>query len=130
VVQLLRFNATLPIMTMLCFFIQAHRSFKFNMAETMRISYPPVRFSEQKMVVPSRRVQLKPFQGQRRKYAGTVRLPQLVMEKSKIANAGIGLFLAERVRAGQVLTLYRRNSISEVRGKVLKMKVSSLYPFT
>ena len=112
--------------------MQAHLSFKFNMAETMRISYPPVRFSQQKIVVPSRRVQLEPFPGQRhcRKYAGTVRLPQLVMEKSKIANAGIGLFLAERVRAGQVLTLYRRNRISEVRGKVLKMKVSSLYPFT
>ena len=79
------------------------------------------------MVVPPRRVDLKPFQGQPRKYDGIIRLPQLVMEESKIANAGIGLFLAEHVRAGQVLTLYRRNRITEARAKKLKMKVPSLF---
>ena len=99
----------------------------FHMAQTMRISVPPVRYSAEQMVVPSRRVELKPFQGQRRKYAGIHRLPQLVMEESKIAHAGIGLFLGERVRAGQVLTLFRRNRISEARAKALKLKVPGLF---
>ena len=93
----------------------------------MRISVPPVRLLSERIVVPSLRVELKTFQGQRRKYAGIFRLPELVMEESKIAHAGIGLFLAERVRAGQILTLYRRNRISEARAKVLKMKVPSLF---
>ena len=79
------------------------------------------------MVVPPRRVELKPFQGQRRNFAGIHRFPQLVMEESRIAGAGIGLFLGERVRAGQILTLFRRNQISEARAKALKMKVSSLF---
>ncbi len=105
--------------------IQTHLS--FHMAETMRISYPTIRFSEQQMVVPPRRIELKPFQGQRRKFAGIHRFPQLVMEESKIPNAGIGLFLGERVRAGQILTLFRRNRISEARAKALKMKVSRLF---
>lgn len=118
------FNANLLTMIMICL-IQAH--LLFHMAQTMRISYPTVRFSEQKMAVPPRRVELKPFQGQRRKFAGIHRFPQLVMEESKIANAGIGLFLGERVRAGQLLTLFRRNSISEARAKELKLKVSSLF---
>ena len=112
-------------------FFQKQADLSLHMAQTMRISVPPVRYSSsaEQMVVPPRRVELKPFQGQPRKYAGIIRLPQLVMEESKIANAGIGLFLAEHVRAGQVLTLYRRNRISEARPKKLKMKVptSSLF---
>jgi hypothetical protein len=92
----------------------------------MRISIPPVRYSDPQVVVPPRRVELKPFQGQPRKYSGTHRFPQLVIANSKISNAGDGLFLGEMVRAGQPLTLYRRNSISEARGKFLKKKVSNL----
>ena len=93
----------------------------------MRISVPPVRYSAEQMVVPPRRLELEPFQGQRRQFAGVHRFPQLVMAESKIANAGIGLFLGERVRAGQLLTVYRRNRISEARAKALKLKVSSLF---
>ena len=93
---------------------------------TMRISIPPVRFADPQVVVPPRRVQLEPFQGQPRKYSGTHRFPQLVIKDSRISNAGAGLFLEEKVRAGQILTLFRRNHISEARAKVLKKKVSKL----
>jgi hypothetical protein len=48
------------------------------------------------------------------------------MAESKIANAGVGVFLGEDVRAGQLLTVYRRNRISEARAKALRLKVSSL----
>ena len=96
------------------------------MAATMRISIPPVRFSDPQVVVPPRRVELKPFQGQPRKYYGIHRFPQLVIKDSRILNAGAGLFLEEKVRAGQILTLFRRNHISEARAKVLKKKVSKL----
>ena len=94
----------------------------------MRVSYTPVRFSEheQEVVVPPLRLDLKPFEGQPRKWARTYRLPQLVIKNSRISHAGLGLFLKEAVRAGQPLTLFRRNRISEARAKELKMKVSNL----
>ena len=82
----------------------------FFLAETMRVSIPPVRFSDPKVIVPPRReVVLKPFQGQPRKYAKPLRLPQLVLGNSTIKNAGIGLFLGEDVRAGQVFTIVLTN---------------------
>ena len=99
------------------------------MAATMRISIPPVRFSDPQVVVPPRLVELKPFQGQPRKYYGIHRFPQLVIKDSRILNAGSGLFLEEKVRAGQILTLFRRNHISEARAKVLKKKVSTFVLF-
>jgi hypothetical protein len=96
------------------------------MAETMRISVPPARLSENTWVVPSRRLPLIPFEGQPRLFDGIHRFPRLVMAESKIANAGVGVFLGEDVRAGQLLTVYRRNRISEARAKALRLKVSSL----
>jgi hypothetical protein len=61
---------------------QANLSFHMDPTiPTMRISVPPVRYASEKMVVPPRRVELKPFEGQRGKYAGIYRLPQLVMEE-------------------------------------------------
>ena len=97
------------------------------MASTMRISVPPVRFSDPQVVVSPRRVKLAPFEGQTRKYSGIHRFPQLVMRDSGIKNAGIGLFLGEKVRAGQALTLFRKNRISEAAAKLLKLKVSHLW---
>ena len=94
------------------------------MAETMRISVPPARLSENTWVVPSRRLPLIPFEGQPRLFDGIHRFPRLVMAESKIANAGVGVFLGEDVRAGQLLTVYRRNRISEARAKALRLKVS------
>jgi hypothetical protein len=96
-------------------------------SSTMRVSYPPVRYSddEQEVVVPPRRLELKPFEGQPRKWAGIHRFPQLVMKKSLIHNSGVGLFLKESVRAGQAITLFRRNRISEAKAKLLKIKVAN-----
>jgi hypothetical protein len=88
-----------------------------------------VRYSDPQVVVPPRRVELKAFQGQPRKYSGSYRFPQLVIANSKISNAGDGLFLGEMVRAGQPLTLYRRNFISEARGNFLQKKESN-FSFT
>ena len=88
-----------------------------------RVSKPPVRYPFPIHFVKSRRVVLKPFQGQPRIYKKAVRLPRLVIQQSRIPNAGFGLFLAERVRAGQPLTKYSTNRISEAFANFLKMKV-------
>jgi len=99
------------------------------MASTMRVSFPPVRYSgqEEEFIVPPRRVALKPFEGQPRKWDRTHRFPQLVMKNSSISNAGIGLFLDENVRAGQPLTMFRRNHITEAKAKLLKIKVTTTF---
>ena len=93
---------------------------------TMRRSVPPVRYSNPEYVVPACRIVLNPFQGQPRKYRGTHRLPKLVIKASGIRDAGMGLFLGEKVRAGQILTMFRRNRISESRAKMQKNAVSNL----
>jgi hypothetical protein len=93
------------------------------MPTTMRVSVPPVRYSDPEYVVPPRRVVLKPFQGQPRKYPKIRRFPCLVIRKSKIRNAGFGLFLGEDVKAGQPLTRYATKTISEAEAKILKKKV-------
>jgi len=93
---------------------------------TMRVSVPPVRYSNPEYVVPARRVVLNPFQGQPRKYRGVHRLPKLVIKGSGIRDSGLGLFLGEKVRAGQIITLFRRNRISESRAKMQKNEVSNL----
>jgi hypothetical protein len=93
------------------------------MPTTMRVSVPPVRFSDPEYAVPARRVVLKPFQGQPRKYAKIHRFPHLVIRKSKIRNGGFGLFLGEDVKAGQPLTRYATKTISEAEAKILKKKV-------
>jgi hypothetical protein len=88
-----------------------------------RVSNPPVRYPFPVHFVESRRVVLKPFQGQARIYKKAIRLPKLVIQQSRIPNAGFGLFLAERVRAGQPLTKYSTKRISEAFANFLKMKV-------
>ena len=89
----------------------------------MRVSVPPVRYSDPEYLVPSKHVILKPFQGQPRKYAKNHRFPHLVIRKSKIRNAGFGLFLGEDVKAGQPITRFATNQISESEAKILKKKV-------
>jgi hypothetical protein len=88
-----------------------------------RLSNPPVRYPFPVHFVESRRVVLKPFQGQPRIYKKAIRLPRLVIQQSRIPNAGFGLFLAEPVRAGQPLTKYSTKRISEAFANFLKMKV-------
>jgi hypothetical protein len=94
---------------------------------TMRVSVPPVRYSDPEYAVPPRRVLLKPFQGQPRKYAKIHRFPKLVIRKSKIRNAGFGLFLGEDVKAGQPITRYATKRISEAEAKILKKKVKFFF---
>ena len=89
----------------------------------MRLSVPPVRFSEPEYVARARRVVLTPFHGQATKYKKTVRLPEVVIKRSGIRNAGLGLFLREPVRAGQIITLYPRNIISEAEARRRQNKV-------
>ena len=88
-----------------------------------RVSNPPERYPFPVHFVKPRRVVLKPFQGQPRVYQKAIRLPRLVIQQSKIPNAGFGLFLAERVRAGQPLTKYSTKQISEAFANYLKIKV-------
>ena len=98
-------------------------NYRFRM-ETMRESRPPVRFSDPvHVVLPRRNVVLKPFVGQPRKYAGPRRLPGLEVKISRIRGAGLGLFLREKVHAGQTITLYRRKIISEATARKLKEQV-------
>jgi hypothetical protein len=89
----------------------------------MRESRPPVRFSDPVHVVLARRnIVLVPFEGQPRKYAIPRRLPALAVKISGVRRAGYGLFLREKVKAGQSITLYRRKIISEATAKKLKDK--------
>ena len=60
---------------------------------TMRISYPPVRFDNPVYSVRSRRVVLKPFEGQPKKWGGVFRLPEGVLELSGIKDVGMGFKL-------------------------------------
>ena len=89
-----------------------------------RVSNPPVRYPCPVHFVESRRVVLKPFQGQPRIFKKAIRLPRLIIQQSRIPKAGFGLFLAERVRAGQPLTKYSTKRISEAYAIFLKMKVN------
>jgi hypothetical protein len=90
----------------------------------MRERRPPVRFSDPVYVVlPRRNVVLMPFEGQPRKYASPRRLPGLAVKISSVQGAGYGLFLREKVKAGQTITLYRRKIISEATATKLKKQV-------
>ena len=89
-----------------------------------RVSNPPLRYPAREYIAKSRRVVLKPFPGQPRRYRERIRLPMLVIKQSCIHNAGFGLFLGERVRARQTLTMYSTVQISEAYANFLKMKVN------
>ena len=45
------------------------------------------------------------------------------MKISSVPGAGYGLFLREKVKSGQTITLYRRKIISEATAKKLKEQV-------
>ena len=97
---------------------------------TMRESRPPVRlFDPVHVVLPLRNVLLKPFAGQPRKYSCPRRLPGLEIKISQVPGAGYGLFLREKVYAGQSITLYRREIVSEATARTLKKKVSPFFDF-
>jgi len=98
------------------------------MLSTMRESRPPVRlFDPVHVVLPRRNVFLKPFAGQPRKYCCPRRLPGLETKISQVPGAGYGLFLREKVYAGQSITLYRRKIVSEATARTLKKKVSPFF---
>ena len=89
-----------------------------------RNGHPPVRFDDPvHHVLPRHRFVLSPFPGQPRKYKEPRRLPGLQVRKSSIRGAGNGLWLAERVRKGQTITIFRRKRISEAAAKKLQKKV-------
>jgi len=88
-----------------------------------RLSHPPERYPALEFIVKSRRIVLKPFQGQPKRYTKRKRLPMLVIRKSGIQNAGFGLFLEESVRARQTITIYSTKQISEAYANYLKIKV-------
>ena len=91
---------------------------------TWRNGRPPVRFDEPvHVVLPRHNVVLFPFAGQPRKYAEPPRLPGCQVRESGIPKAGNGLWLAERVRKGQTITLFRQKRISEAAAKKLHKKV-------
>jgi len=91
---------------------------------TWRNGRPPVRLDDPvHVVLPRHNVVLYPFKGQPRKYAEPRRLPRCEVRKSRIPKAGYGLWLAERVRKGQTITIFRRKRISEAAAKKLHKKV-------
>ena len=88
-----------------------------------RLSNPPERYPAPEYIVKSRRIVLKPFQGQPRRYKKHIRLPMLAIRESGIQNAGFGLFLEESVRARQTITIYSTKQISEAHANFIKIKV-------
>jgi hypothetical protein len=91
---------------------------------TWRNACPPVRFDDPvHHVLPRHNFVLLPFPGQPRKYKAPRRFPGLQVRKSGIQQAGYGLWLAERIRKGQTITIFRRKQISERAAKTLQKKV-------
>ena len=90
---------------------------------TWRNGRPPIRFADPVYVVLPRPVVLSPFKGQPKSYADPRRLPRLEVRKSSIPKAGNGVWLAEGVRKGQTITIYRRRKISEATASKLKKQV-------
>lgn len=117
----------MPLIT-IC--IDVHDMDRPGFMTTMRESRPPVRFSDPVyLVLPRRNVILRPFDWQPGKYARPMRLPALAVKISGVRGAGFGVFLREKVRAGQTITLYRRKIISEATARRLKKQVLIMMEF-
>lgn len=95
------------------------------MLSTVRVSFSPVRYLDPVFVARSRRIALKPHEGQPQRFAGVFRMPEVAVQLSGIPNSGYGLVLREDVREGQMITIYARNIISESTAAILKAKVRS-----
>ena len=80
-------------------------------------------------IVDPCKVQLQPFEGQPRKYRKQIRFPRLAVYKSRIPNAGLGLFLCENVKKGDTIAKYPRKIVSEAAAKKLKKKVFDCHFF-
>ena len=112
------------ILNSICFLLLIHCLLYQVLMATWRNGRPPVRFDDPvHVVLPRHNVVLYPFKGQPRKYAEPRRLPGCEVKKSGIPKAGNGLWLAERVRKGQTITIFRRKRISEAAAKKLQRKV-------
>jgi hypothetical protein len=95
-----------------------------SLLASMRERRPPVRFSDPVYeVLPRKNVVLRPFEGQPRKWASPRLMPGLAVRNSSVRWAAYGIFLREKVNAGQTITLYRRKIISESTAKVLREQV-------
>jgi hypothetical protein len=106
------------------FLFLIHRLFYQVSIATWRNACPPVRFhGPVHHVLPRHNFVLLPFPGQPRKYTAPRLPPGLQVRKSGIHQAGNGLWLAERVRKGQAITIFRRKRISEGAAKKLQKKV-------
>ena len=90
---------------------------------TMRVSVRPVRFGDEVYEVPSRRVVLRPFEGQPRVFKKTIRMPSGEIKDSTFKNAGKGFFVTEDVIEDQPITLYARRVIPEWLAEIRKRKV-------
>ena len=90
---------------------------------TMRVSVKPVRFHDPVYEVPSRRVLLKPFQGQPRMFRNVIRMPSGAIQISSQMGAGMGYFVREDIRPGQPITLYAQNEIPEWLAEILAKEV-------
>jgi len=91
---------------------------------TMRVSHQTVFYGKTDMEVPSRPQILHRFPGQYRKLDGRVRMPKMALVDSSAGpNSGKGIEVREDVRAGQILSIYARNIISESTAQILKDEV-------
>jgi hypothetical protein len=87
----------------------------------------PVRFDDPVYEVPSRRVVLKPFEGQPRVFKKVTRLPSGAIMDSTQFRAGKGYFVTEDVQEGQAITLYAKNEIPDWMVAILSKKVERIY---
>jgi hypothetical protein len=91
---------------------------------TMRVSYQTIFYGDSEIVVGARRVLLKRFEGQEKKYNGKIRLPRMALVDSTAgAKSGKGIELREDVSEGQIIAIYARNIISESTAQIRKDKV-------
>jgi hypothetical protein len=93
----------------------------------MRVSVRPLRFDNPVYEVPSRRVILKPFEGQPKVFKNVTRMPSGEIKESTQMGAGYGYFVTEDVREGQAITLYAKNEIPEWLAAILSKKVRAHY---
>jgi hypothetical protein len=89
----------------------------------MRVSVRPVRFHDPAYEVPSRRVVLRPFEGQPKVFKNITRLPSGEIKVSTQMGAGMGYFVTEDVQKGQAITLYAKNEIPDWLAAILSKKV-------
>jgi hypothetical protein len=87
-------------------------------AAPARARRPPIRYANPVYTGVPCMVVVAPFLHENSGYEGLIRLPAVEVKESSIPNSGYGLFVNEAVLAGDAITLYARNAISEHEGKI------------